>query len=65
MRLYEREIGVSADFSKNPKSPKGPLIGPCDVGFMGLIEVQTAQVTAEFELIVVESKHVKVQIQNI
>ena len=55
MRLIEREIGVHGGFSISFRGGKGPFVGPCDVGFMGEIDVGTAQVSTEFEMVLLNS----------
>lgn len=54
MRLIEREVGVSGSIDFTLESPKGPFIGPCDIGFMGVVGTGTAEVSAEFELLLIE-----------
>lgn len=58
MRLFQREVGVTGGFDLDSFSPKGPLVGPCDVGFMGSISVGTAECSVEFELVVIENKYI-------
>ena len=58
MRLFQREVGVTGGFDLKSLAPKGPLVGPCDVGFMGKISVGTAECSVEFELVVIENKYV-------
>jgi hypothetical protein len=57
MRLFEREVGVSGVADLSPFAPKGPLVGPCDVGFMGLISVGTAECSVKYELLIVEDRY--------
>ena len=33
-----------------PKSPYGPFVGPCDIGWMGRAEAQTANIEIDFEI---------------
>lgn len=54
-RLLENEIGVAGTLTMDFRSPKGPFIGPCDVGFFGSVEVSTAFTSVEFELLLVET----------
>jgi len=54
MRIFEREVGVTGQVEVATKSPRGTFVGPCDVGFMGKVESSTADVSVEFELIVVD-----------
>jgi hypothetical protein len=55
MRLVERELGVVGGFSVIFKTPKGPFVGPCDVGFMAKVGTGTADVSVEFELIIIDN----------
>lgn len=55
MRLVEKEIGVSAGIQIKTASPKGSFVGPCDVGFMGVMVSGTADVSVEFELLLVQN----------
>lgn len=55
MRLVERQVGVSGGYNIETKSPKGPFVGPCDVGFMGKVASGTAEVSVEFELLIVDN----------
>jgi len=54
MRLAEREVGLTGGYNLMTQAPKGPFIGPCDIGFMGLISVGTAECSVEFELLLVD-----------
>lgn len=55
MRLVEREVGVQGGFDHHFSVPKTPFIGPCDVGFMGVVSAGTADVSVEFELLLVDN----------
>jgi hypothetical protein len=55
MRLVEREVGITGGYDLRTKAPKGPFVGPCDIGFMGSVSVGTADASAEFELLVVDN----------
>lgn len=54
MRIIEREIGVQGGFPVLPKTPKGPFKGPCDIGFFGVVSTGTADVSVEFEILLVD-----------
>jgi len=54
-RLIENEVGVAGTLTMNFRSPKGPFIGPCDVGFFGSVESNIAFTSVEFELLLVDS----------
>lgn len=57
MQLFEKEIGVKGGFSLRTQFAKGPYVGPCDLGFMGLVSVGTAEASVEFELMLVEDTY--------
>jgi hypothetical protein len=54
MRLVEREVGVTGGYQFKPLSPKSTFVGPCDVGFMGVMSVGTSECSVEFELLLVQ-----------
>jgi hypothetical protein len=54
MRMIEKEIGVSGSIDFRTVSPKGPFVGPCDLGYMAVASTGTVDVSAEFELLLVE-----------
>ena len=54
MNLVEREIGLTGGHSIIYQIPKGPFVGPCDIGFMGKVSSGTADVSVEFELILID-----------
>ena len=53
-RLLENEIGVAGTLTMDFRSPKGPFIGPCDIGFFGSVGVATAFTSVEFEILLVD-----------
>jgi hypothetical protein len=53
-RLIEREIGIAGGFSRKFTAPRGPYIGPCDIGFMGSVTAGTADCSVEFELLLIQ-----------
>lgn len=55
MRLVEREVGVTGGYELTTKTPKGPFVGPCDIGFMGKVSTGTAECSVEFELLIKDS----------
>ena len=55
MRLLEHEVGIDGGITISPHSPKGPFVGPCDIGFIGRVAVTTANVSVEFELLLVDN----------
>lgn len=54
MRLFEREIGVTGGFELITPAPKGPFVGPCDVGFMGKVSAGTGECSVEFQLLLIQ-----------
>lgn len=55
-RLLTRAIGVTGGYSISYISPKGPFIGPCDIGFVAIADA-AADVSVEFEMLLVEDGH--------
>ena len=55
MRLVEREVGVSGGFKADFISPKSGIVGPADVGFMANVSSGTAEISVEFELLLVQN----------
>jgi len=53
-RIIEREVGLSSGFSITSVTPKGPYIGPCDLGFYGKVNLTTGVISVEFELLIVD-----------
>lgn len=54
MRLFEREVGVTGGFELITPAPKGPFVGPCDVGFMGKVSAGTGECSVEFQLLLIQ-----------
>jgi len=54
MRMLEREIGITTPFNQPFVLPKGPFVGPCDVGFMGKVALTTGVASVEFSLLLVQ-----------
>lgn len=57
-RLIERELGITGGFTRLFKTPKGPFVGPCDIGFMGSVSVNDSNCSIEYELVKIENKYV-------
>jgi len=53
-RMVERDIGLTGSFNVTYAVPKGPFVGPCDIGFMGRVASSTAGISVEFELLLIE-----------
>ena len=39
----------------DPKTPYGPFVGPCDLGWMGMATAQTANISVDFEIILFDA----------
>lgn len=55
MRLIEREVGVAGGFDHHFEAPKNGFVGPCDIGFLAKVTSGTAEMSVEFELLVVDN----------
>lgn len=53
-RLVQREIGIVGSASSEHPAGRGPFVGPCDVGFMGHVTVTAAEVSVEFEMVLIQ-----------
>ena len=54
MRVINQFIGLAGPEDLSPKSPIGPLVGPCDIGFMGKVSASTGDVSVDFEILLVD-----------
>ena len=54
MRMVQREVNITVPFNQPFLIPKGPFVGPCDVGFMGKVSLTTGTASVEFELLLVQ-----------
>lgn len=54
MRLINKFIGVTGEVIIKPRSPVGPFVGPCDIGFMAKVGSSTGDVSVDFELLLVD-----------
>ena len=54
MQIVEREIGIQGGFGHHFLLPKVPFEGPCDIGFMGKVSTGTADVSVEFEVLLID-----------
>lgn len=54
MRLIEREVGVAGGTDHHFIAPKNALVGPCDMGFMAKVISGSADMSVEFELLLVQ-----------
>ena len=55
MRLLNKYIGIDGPVVLLPKSPAGPLEGPCDVGFMAKVDTGTGDISVDFEVMIQDS----------
>lgn len=55
MRLVDHEVGIDGPISLQSVSPKGPFVGPCDLGFMAKVATTAAVVSVEFELLLIDN----------
>lgn len=53
-RLQEREIGVSGNVQIAFEALKGPYTGPCDIGFIGNVASGNADISVEFDLLIID-----------
>lgn len=54
LKIIQRELGISGQSVTTHDSPRGPYIGPCDIGFIGHATSTTADISVEFELLLVQ-----------
>lgn len=52
-RVIEKDLAITGAFSQKTVSPKFPFPGPCDIGFMGKGNGATADVSVEFEILLI------------
>ena len=55
IRLVSQWAQVTGHLPVKYRSPRGPFVGPCDIGFMAKTSVGTGSATVEFELILENS----------
>lgn len=53
-RMLEREIGLSGSASVVFEALKAAIMGPADIGFVGNVSVGTADISVEFDLLVID-----------
>lgn len=54
MRVKEREVGITGSFEHHFSSPKGGFIGPCDVGFLAKVTSGSADISVEYEMLLIQ-----------
>ena len=54
MRTKEVEHGLEGPVYSNSHSPNGPYVGPCDIGYMGVLTTGTAEVGIDYELLLID-----------
>lgn len=55
MRIIDEWIGISGSATRSPKTPRGPFVGPCDIGFMGLVTGGSGDIVVDMELLIVQN----------
>lgn len=55
MTLLEREVGIQGGFDKTFRGGKGPFVGPCDIGFMGNVDVGSAIISIDYEMVLLDN----------
>lgn len=55
MKVIERDINITSPSSILYETPLGPFVGPCDIGFMGRVNLATGTVSSEFELLLLDT----------
>ena len=55
LKIVEREVGVTGGFSHHFAIAKTGIVGPADIGFMAKVSSGTAEVSVEFELLIVDN----------
>ena len=53
-RIVQHETGVSGEAGNKFTYPRGAHIGPCDIGYMGVMGVGTSYVSCEFTVLLVQ-----------
>lgn len=53
-RLIERDVGVKGGYQVIYRSPKGTFVGPCDIGFMGKVASGTADISVDYEILLIQ-----------
>jgi len=53
-RILERDIGIAGGYNIPYVSPKGPFVGPCDIGFMAEVTVGTADISVDYEMLLIQ-----------
>lgn len=53
IRLTQREVDLGGAVSVNYASPRDAFVGACDIGYMAKTSAGTAEISAEFELLLV------------
>lgn len=55
MRIVERFNAVQGGVHITHASAKNPMVGPCDIGYMAKVSTGTADVSVEFEILLVDN----------
>lgn len=55
-RIIEREVGLSGGYNIDFTVPKGPYVGPAEIGFFGAVSQGNSDVSVEFELLLIDTE---------
>lgn len=55
MRTVSYQVGIVGDVSDSQKSPRGPFVGPCDLGVLASVTTSTGRASTDFELLLIDS----------
>lgn len=55
MRAAKVFVGLSGSQPLNLPTPLGPFVGPCDIGFMAEVSSGTADVSVDFDIVLVDT----------
>ena len=54
MRVVNKFIGLDGPVELVPRTPIGPFVGPCDMGFMAEVSSSTGDISVDFEILLVD-----------
>jgi len=52
--VFELGSIAGGEEAVEPKSPMGPFVGPCDLGFLGKVSATTGEIDVDFELLLIQ-----------
>lgn len=53
LRIVSEAVGISGQWTPSDRAPRGPFVGPCDLGYMGVVSATSADVSVDFEVLLV------------